>query len=255
MIYSFKLDLLVLNICSEVIIIKDKFILSTASFCLWDISIQEKLENCKELGFKKVQIAMSTLKMLMEFCENIKHIPQLEYFEEISLHAPWCGFKYGSNKKTSKVLDLLKYIDMNIPIDRYLFNFDSTLDIEVLRNCDLSLIVRNPLVNSSWEAFKNNIDTNNISCAFDLNRALRSEHCLDSMIKDIEPSVSEIHISGFIDDKNRMPVVETNQSQLLNHLDKFNIDKTSLVIEGLFDPKDLLSIDKERKLIMDYCRN
>lgn len=86
------------------IAINDKFILSTASFCLWDISIQEKLEYCKELGFKRVQIAMSTIKMLTEFCENLNHIPQLEYFDDVSLHAPWCGFKYGYNKKNDSSL-------------------------------------------------------------------------------------------------------------------------------------------------------
>lgn len=234
--------------------IEDRFVLSTASFCLWDIDIKEKLENCKKLGFKKVQIAMSTIKMLQDFCKNIHLIPQLNYFDEISLHAPWCGFKYGNNKKTLRVLELLEYIDNNILVDRYLFNYDSILSMDVLKVCDFNIIIRNPLIEGSWKNFKSNVESTDISCAFDLNKAFRSTNCLNTMITDIEKSVHQIHVSGFVEGQNRMPVLETKQDNLLKYISKFDTSRSLIVIEGLFKSSDLLSIDLERKLIMNYCR-
>lgn len=235
-------------------ILTGNIIISTASFCLWDISLEEKLRYCSELGFKRVQIAMSTIKMLKDLCENKKSIPELELFEEVSLHSPWCGFKYGENKKTKRVLEYLKQIDNTLPIDRYIFNYDSILDIDSLKSCNFKMILRNPLRSESWKLFSSNIIDKNISCAFDINRASRSENSLVKMMDEVEDRVSQIHISGFLNNQNRMPIVSTEQYHLLKYLKKFDASNTSIVIEGLFDKDDLYSIDKERQLILEYSK-
>lgn len=190
--------------------------------------------------------------MLKDFCENLNNIPQLEYFEDVSIHAPWCGFKYGDNKKTKKVLDYLRHIDSSIPINRYVFNYDSILNIDILKAFEPKVIIRNPLISESWNKFSSSIRKNNISCAFDLNKAFRSNNHMPSMIDEVESLVSQVHISGFVDGKNRMPIIKTEQNHLLNHIGKFNLDKIALVIEGLFTPKDLSSINDELKLIANH---
>ena len=235
--------------------IENNIVLSTSAFCLWDISIQEKLSHCKDLGFKNIQIAMSTLTMLKDLYKNFNQLPHLSYFNDISILAPWCGFKYGNNNKTRKVIECLKSIDKHEIISRYVFNHDSILDIDVLHESKLNAEIRNPVNPTSWDKFSDIIKQDKLSCVFDLNKAIRSNHSIDTIINEVERFTSAIHLSGFIDDKNRMPIVMTQQEDLLKYLKRFNIEKTPLIIEGLFSPKDLCSIVKEVDLIKSYLQN
>lgn len=232
--------------------IEDNIVLSTSAFCLWDISIQEKLNHCKNLGFKNIQIAMSTLTMLKDFYKNFNHLPHLSYFTDISIHAPWCGFKYGNNNKTKQVIEYLRNIDQHKIVSRYIFNHDSILDIDVLHNSSLNAMIRNPVNPKSWNNFSDIIKQDKLPCVFDLNKAIRSNHSIDTVIDEVERFTSAIHISGFIDNKNRMPIVMTQQEYLLKHLKRFNLENTPVIIEGLFSPRDLFSIVKEVDLIESY---
>jgi hypothetical protein len=232
---------------------KDNLILSTAAFCLWDIPIQEKLENCHQLGFRKVQIALSTIKMLENFTASLKHIPQINNFKDVSIHAPWCGIKYGRNKSSFEILDYLKHIDKYLPISRYVFNYDCILDAEILYKSGLKIMIRNPVKPDSWNRYKAEIYEKSIPAVFDLNKAARNNYPINSMIEEIRDSVSEIHVSGFIDGKNRMPVVSSKQEYLLNYLAQFNTGEIPIIIEGLFSPKNFPSIIAEKNLINKHC--
>ena len=231
--------------------ILDNIVLSTASFCLWDICIYEKLEHCKNLGFKNIQIAVSTLSMLKNLHENFDNLP-LSHFEDVSIHAPWCGVKYGNNNRTSKVMDYLRSIDSHETISRYVFNHDTILDIDILHDSKLNLVIRNPVNPNSWNDFASTIKEENFPCVFDLNKAIRSNNCMDTLINEIEDFTSAIHLSGFIDNLNRMPIVETKQEGLLKYLKKFNRKSPPIIIEGLFSPRDLPSILMEVDLIKNY---
>lgn len=192
--------------------------------------------------------------MLKDFYKNFNDLPHLSYFDDISIHAPWCGFKYGYNNKTKKVIEYLRFIDKYKIVSRYIFNHDSILDIDSLHESRLNVMIRNPVNPTSWDNFSNIIKQDNLPCVFDLNKAIRSNHSIDEVINEVERYTSAIHLSGFIDNKNRMPIVMTQQDDLLKHLKKFNIKKTPLIIEGLFSPEDLSSIVKEVDLIKSYIQ-
>lgn len=232
---------------------KDNLILSTAAFCLWDIPIQEKLENCHQLGFSNVQIAISTINMLKNFTSSLNSISQIDKFKDVSLHAPWCGIKYGKNKSTVKIFDYLKYIDKHLPISRYVFNYDCISDAEVLYKSGLKIMIRNPVKPDSWNRYKAEIHENHIPAVFDLNKALRNNYPINSMIEEIRDSVSEIHVSGFFNGENRMPVVSSRQEYMLNYLAQFNSGEIPIIIEGLFSPKNFPSIIAEKNLIKKHC--
>lgn len=82
--------------------------LSTSAFCLWDIEPEEKLQICKDLGFKSIVLAFSTIKMLNYFASSDKLCKQLSYFTSITLHAPWRGIRYKDNKASKEIVALLK---------------------------------------------------------------------------------------------------------------------------------------------------
>ena len=167
-------------------ILKDNVTLSTAAFCLWDIPAHEKLEHCSKLGFKNIQIALSTIKMLNSFKANVKNLPQIKDFNDVSIYAPWCGIKYGHNKKTLQVIECLKSIEEYIPVSRYVFNYDCILDIDVLYNSGLNITIRNPVKPDSWKNFSSTINERNLPCVFDLNKAARNNYPFDSMINEVQ---------------------------------------------------------------------
>ncbi|ACV62327.1 hypothetical protein Dtox_1461 [Desulfofarcimen acetoxidans DSM 771] len=53
--------------------------LSTASLCLWGIDPLKKLKICKSLKFSRIEIGLSTLKMLKEFV-NFNLFEELKTF-------------------------------------------------------------------------------------------------------------------------------------------------------------------------------
>lgn len=236
-------------------IITDNLTLSTAAFCLWNISAKEKMDYCGKLRFNNIQIALSTIKMLHDFTDEIKNILQHDSFESISIQAPWCGVKYGNNKKTYQVLEKLRFIDQYATVDRYVFNFDSILDIDTLQNSGLKILIRNPVKPDSWHRFRSVIQHNRLSWAFDLNKAKRNDYDMEDMLDEIQESVEEIHVSGFIAGKNRMPIISTQQQDLLRPLSRFNTKNTPIIIEGLFVPNDFHSIVCEKNLIHSAIRS
>lgn len=152
----------------------DNIILSTAAFCLWNISVQEKLEYCHQLGFNNVQIALSTIKMLETFKLSLDNILQIRKFNNVSIHAPWCGIKYGDNIKTTQILDSLRSINQCTPVSRYVFNYDSILNADALYNTGLKIMIRNPAKPDYWHKFRSAIKENKLSCVFDVNKAARN---------------------------------------------------------------------------------
>ena len=62
-------------------------------------------------------------------------------------------------------------------------------------------------------------------------------------------------MSGFIEGKNRMPITSTKQEYILKTLSKFHNKEIPIIMEGLFSPKDLSSILKEKDLIMKHYKN
>lgn len=111
--------------------------LSSASFCLWDINAAKKINICKKLGFQRIEIALSTIRMLKEFVANAKYYDELREFNNITVHAPWCGVLYGDNAKTRKIIDYLQQLDALFNIQHYIFHYDCILDFNFIN--DLSL--------------------------------------------------------------------------------------------------------------------
>lgn len=221
--------------------------ISTAAFCLWDIGPKRKLDICEELGFERIVLAFSTIKMLEDFTQLHLHCNELSKFSTIVVHAPWCGIYYGDNKLTEKTIKCLNQIAENYNIDSVIFPFDNVKNFESLKSCDFIYYIKNSS-KSTLKEFGDIIKKHSLYSVLDLNKANRFENHIDDFLNSYSDNIKAIHVSGFIDSLGRTPIIESGQKFLL---DKIKGTRLPIVIEGLFSPGDFQSIREEIKIIED----
>lgn len=219
---------------------------STASFCLWNVSPEEKLYICKELGCERVEVALSTVNMLKDFA-TLSSLPlKLAGFKNITIHIPWCRVKYGENATSKRIIDYLHEIDKRLQVEAYVIHFDTISDFNWLTKHNLNFYLENAIRHGLWPLFQKVLKNYHFNCVLDINRATRYEDYLDRIIEENHDNIKEIHVSGFINNMGRMPIRESKQEFLLDRVKQVNVP---FIIEGLFSPGDIESIRKEIELI------
>ncbi len=219
--------------------------ISTAAFCLWDIGPAQKMNICKRLGFERIVIAFSTLKMLRQFASSPGLCEKLSQFDHVMIHAPWCGINYKNNKATKEVFDYLEIIIGKVQIEAVIFHFDCIRDCSCFKDVDFPFYIKNPN-HASWKTFNEAIHEHAFSSVLDINRAIRYENYIDSYLSHHGEQIKAIHVSGFIDELGRTPIVESGQIDLLDKVKQVN---APIVIEGLFSPGDFQGIREEIETI------
>lgn len=222
--------------------------ISTASFCLWDIGPARKLSICKELAFRRVEIALSTLKMLKHFVSVPGLLKELAQFSHVTIHAPWCGVKYRDNTVSEEILNCLNHICKKAAIEAVVFNYDCIGDLRWLGLCEFDYYLENSNRVGSWPEFESALKLHGFSSVLDINRATRFEDYLDHFIEKYADQIREVHVSGFGGKMGRMPLGESRQEFLLDRVRQI---EAPFVIEGLFCPGDFDGIKKERRIIQD----
>lgn len=139
--------------------------LSSASFCLWDINAAKKINICKKLGFQRIEIALSTIRMLKEFVANAKYYDELRGFNDITVHAPWCGVLYGDNAKTKNIINYLQQLDNLFGIQNYVFHYNCILDIDFINYFSLPICIENSEKIGTWLKFEQDVEKYDCRCA------------------------------------------------------------------------------------------
>ncbi len=226
----------------------NKIGLSSASFCLWDINAQRKINICRALGFERIEIALSTVRMLKEFASNAGFCKELKAFSSITIHAPWCRILYGHNGETKKVLKYLHQINEVFNVEAYIFHFDRIVDFTFINQSGLPIRLENSEITGLWPHFAKVLDEYAFDCVLNINRAVRNENYLTQMLKRYKHKIAAVYISGFTGGLNRTPFITSGRNYLL---DQVKLLKVPFIIEGLFPPENYSLILKEKELIKE----
>lgn len=223
-------------------------IISTAAFCLWDIGPEKKMSICKELGFDRIVVAFSTLKMLKLFASSPSLCKQLSGFNHVMIHAPWCGVRYKDNKATSEVFEYLDMILQKVQVDGLIFHFECIKDWSCFKVLTCPFYIKNPN-HASWKTFNEAIHEYGFNSVLDINKAVRYENYIDNYLSHHREKTKAIHVSGFVDELGRTPIVESGQVEVLNKIKDLN---APIIIEGLFSPGDFQGIREEIDIIQNH---
>ncbi len=197
--------------------------LSTAAFCLWDITAQEKLEICSTLGFEEIQIALSSEKMVVAFLDYLNH-NQFDYaFKKVALHAPWCGVHYGDGAKSMRVFTALKAIHEKLQLDTVIIRVDNIVKADVLKDTGLPISIENSHREGAWEHFQQIANQTELPITLNINRAVRHTDYLDELLSVYGARINRILLSGFSTENGRMPLQATNQWVLLDRVKALNL--------------------------------
>lgn len=222
--------------------------ISTAAFCLWDIGPAKKMTICKQLGFERIVVAFSTLKMLKQFASSPELCKQLSRFSHVMIHAPWCGVHYKDNKATKEIFKYLDIILKSVNIDGLIFHFECVKDWSCFKELKAPFYIKNPN-HASWKIFNEAIHEYGFDSVLDVNRAVRYENYIDHYLNTHGEQTKAIHVSGFVDELGRTPIVESGQFEVLNKVKNLN---APIIIEGLFSPGDFQGIREEINMIQTH---
>lgn len=220
--------------------------ISTASFCLWDIEPSTKIAVSQELEFTRIEIGLSTIKMLKEFHAASHLFQELKSFKHITVNAPWCRIDYGKNKQTERVINYLKQLNEHLNIEGFVFRIDCISDFSLLEKSGLNIYLENSEKWGSWDKLKDILKATSYNCVLDVNRATRNEDYLRYMVDEFNDRISEVQLNGYKDDCYRIPICFSGQYHLVDEVKDLEVP---FIIEGLFPPGDHLSIIKERDMI------
>lgn len=224
----------------------DNIVLSTAAFCLWDIEAEAKLNICNDLGFQRVQIALSTERMVWNLVRHLESAAEPFPFKGVSLHAPWCGVRYGVNQRTRRILNGLRRIAELLSVDSVIFRVNCIRELESLTQSGLPLCIENSDRDLGLRVFLRVAEETELPLAFNLNRAIRAEVDTAAFLNHYGHRISRLLISGFDRENGRMPLVYTGQTHLLSCARHLSVP---VVLEGLFAPGDTESIRRERHTV------
>ena len=225
--------------------------LSTAAFCLWQIDAPEKLRICKQLNFSQIEVALSTERMVQDFLMRLDSLQDLNHFQKIAIHAPWCGIRYGDNNRTRRVLNNLAALARKIPVDAFVFHVDCIENMNILVQSGLSICLENSDRDGCWEKFKAIASEFPLPLALNVNRATRRQNYLDEMLSEWGHRITRIQVSGYGDRMGRTPIVSANQLDILKKIQGLSVP---LILEGLFDPGDCQAIVLERQSVWNHTR-
>jgi hypothetical protein len=227
----------------------ENIILSTAAFCLWNISPAEKLKICRQLEFKRIEVALSTEKMARDFLGHLDLSLDIDPFGKIAVHAPWRGIVYGENARTRRVLDYMNLIAQKVPVEVFIFRIDCIADLAPIIGSGLPVCLENSDRVGSWEKIRKVAEKSDLPLALNINRAVRGYDYLDEMITEFGHRISRIQVSGYNVQHGRMPIISAKQ---LHVLEKIKGIRAPLILEGLFDPGDTEAIVQERRAVWEY---
>ncbi len=220
--------------------------ISTASFCLWDITPTTKLSISRDLDFSRVEIGLSTVKMLKEFTLLTSLFNQLDAFCHVTINVPWCHVRYGKNKQTQTVIDYLKLLDQMLKIDAFIFRIDCISDFSLLNSSGLNIYLENSEKEDSWIRLRDITKSYDYQCVLDINRATRNENYLEKMVDELGDRIAEVQVNGYIDGFYRVPLSTSKQYHLLDKVKDLTVP---FIIEGLFPPDDYQSILQEKGIL------
>jgi len=217
--------------------------LSTAAFCLWGISPEDKLGIARSLRFREIEIALSTERMVRDFIRFLEAGASIPDFERISVHAPWHRARYGRNAPTERILQGLRRIGDHLPVAEYVFHADCIEAPETLARWGRPVCVENACGGHGDRMVTELLRRFEFTLALNMNRVARENQDPQALIREFGQRITRLPLSGHTGQLGRVPMKEAGQLHLLEVLQGV---KAPPVLEGLFQPGDTLAIKEER---------
>jgi hypothetical protein len=226
----------------------DRIAISTAAFCLWDIGPIDKINICQRFNVSRIEVAISTFKMLKDLLANEHALNMLKSFNNVTIHAPWCGIKYGNNKKSREAIALIKALDRYLNVEAFIFHQDTIKNFSEFSKNNFNYYIENSAIPGSWPEFNQLMEEYKFQCVLDINRATRNDNYLEPFLNKYMEHIAEIHVSGFAEEGYRLPITTTNQSSSLDSITNLSVP---IILEGLFKPMDYNGIIEEINVIAE----
>ncbi|MBT5023164.1 sugar phosphate isomerase/epimerase [Candidatus Woesearchaeota archaeon] len=227
---------------------------ATGNFHLFDLTLDEKIQQIKELGCNCTEFTFATKEDLDQALLSLDSSEFIKTLDYVSVHAPF-RFEYGKNDETYTLLNKLFYFSELVQASHITIHHNLIQDdwvVDKLLNSGIktsfeNLKKGNPYTMSDYfQILKQNPG---VGLVFDAGHALTySENYLKEFLTKLKPTnkLDQFHISDCYGGKPHRPIKNPN---FLNHLKEFDVP---FIIESKYSPDEKDVLKKDLDIVRMY---
>lgn len=211
------------------------------TWCLYksDIGFDEWIKLYHTLGANIIELSFATPKELLSynFSEEIKK--EIRTFEWISMHAPWKEVTYWNNPETHKIIEKLRSVASEFPIEWIVLHPDTIEDFEILTKAELPFLIENMDKRKSYgthpEHFKELKETYDFWFVLDIQHAYEHDPTMKlakELVEIMWNRLKHMHISGHNETEIHMPTHLASNKEAVTEILKMKLPVPK-ILEGI----------------------
>lgn len=231
---------------------------STSCLRRSDIPLSERIKFYHSLGADAIELSLPMLDKLKKFKLSEEIIKDIKKYDFVTIHAPFRGVRYGSDKKTKDIIDKLKYLCDQLPIEGIVMHPHIIDDFSFIKNSKLPFLFENMDSRRSFGTqpshFKELIRNYDFGFVFDVQHTYEHDSSMKlarEIIQAMGKNLKHMHVSGCTKSEKHFPLYMSDNKDAIVEILKLtkNIPK---ILEGKLLENISQTASEELKFIKSH---
>lgn len=177
---------------------------TTGSLYRSDIPFDERIRLYDSLGADAIELSFATPSQLFDYNLSKQSKQDIKKFASISIHAPWKEVRYNSDSKTPEIINKLRELCNQLPVEGLVLHPDTIDDFEILDQSGLPFLLENMDRRKSYgthpEQFRELKRKYNFGFVLDVEHAYEHDSSMKlarELIEAMGDRLKHMHVSGY----------------------------------------------------------
>ena len=234
---------------------------TTGSLYRSEIPFDERIKLYHSLGADAIELSFATPNQLFGYTISEEAKNNIEKFASISIHAPWKEVRYDSGSETQAIINKLRTLCDQLPIEGLVLHPDTIDDFEVLDQSGLPFLLENMDRRKPYgthpKQFEELKRKYNFGFVLDVEHAYEHDSSMKLAREFIEvmgDRLKHMHVSGYNESEIHVPTYCAVNKQEITEILKIGLS-VPIVLEGILLEDIPSSIKRELEYVRSLERN
>ncbi len=234
---------------------------TTGSLYRSDVPFDERIRLYHSLGADAIELSFATLTQLFDYDLSNQSKQDIKKFASVSIHAPWKEVRYNLDTKTQKIINKLRELCNQLPIEGLVLHPDTIDDFEILDQSGLPFLLENMDQRKSYgthpEQFRELKRKYNFGFVLDVEHAYEHDSSMKLAREFVEvmgDRLKHMHVSGYGESEIHVPTYCAINKKEITEILKMGLS-VPIVLEGILLEDIPNSITTELEYIRSFEKN
>jgi len=231
---------------------------TTGSLYKSEILFDERIKLYYSLGANAIELSFATPTELFNYNLLEQTKENLKKFSSISIHAPWKEVRYEDNSQTKRIIEKLRLLCDNLPINGLVLHPDTIDNFEIFNQSGLPFLLENMDKRKSYgthpDHFQELKQKYNFGFVLDVEHAYEHDSSMQlarELIDVMGNKLKHMHVSGYNNLEIHVPTYCAVNKEAITKILKMNL-KVPKILEGILLENVQDSIKRELRYIRNY---